>query len=194
MPESSRAALLERFQRAQALVTDRVDAVEPEQWDAPALPGWTVADLVAHLTALQLATAGVLAGELADDVVAVPAGTDVLRGDDLLTAWETAADTALTAWALDDQPDRTVHSPRGPVPAVEHLAGLTADLTVHAWDLARATGGDTLLDAELVAAALVVGEQHLGPGGVPGVVGPPVAVPPDADPLTRLLARYGRRG
>ncbi|MCW2697530.1 MAG: uncharacterized protein JWR62_2615, partial [Modestobacter sp.] len=66
MPESSRAELLERFQRAQALVTDRVDAVEAGQWDATALPGWTVADLVAHLTAMQSAVAELLAGAAAD--------------------------------------------------------------------------------------------------------------------------------
>src|ERR671912_83368 len=43
------AELLALFQRAQASFTDRVDAVGPEQWDDESLPGWTVADLVAHL-------------------------------------------------------------------------------------------------------------------------------------------------
>ena len=43
-----------RYQRAQAQFTDRVDAVEPGEWDAPALPEWSVVDLVAHLTGEQL--------------------------------------------------------------------------------------------------------------------------------------------
>jgi uncharacterized protein (TIGR03086 family) len=192
MPESSRAELLERFQRAQALVTDRVDAVEAGRWGAPALPGWTVADLVAHLTAMQLAAARLLAAAPADDADAVRAATDDLLGDDPLTAWETAADTALAAWAAEDALTRTLELPAGPVPGGEHLVATTADLVVHAWDLAHATGGDTRLDGELVAVALRYAEAGLGDDGVPGLVDPPIAVPPGADPLTRLLACYGR--
>jgi uncharacterized protein (TIGR03086 family) len=193
MPESSRAELIERFQRAQAQFTDRVDAVPSGRWDTPALPAWTVADLVAHLTAEQLWVPPLLAGESLDDVAArIPTGTDDLLGEDPLTAWETAADTALTAWALDDEPDRTVELSRGPTPASEYLVELTVDLTVHAWDLAQAVGGVTALDPDLVAAALEYAEEHLGDDGVPGLIDPPVPVPPGADPLTRLLARFGR--
>jgi uncharacterized protein (TIGR03086 family) len=194
MPESSRAELLERFQRAQALVTDRVDAVGAAQWDAPALPGWTVADLVAHLTAEQLWVPPLLAGAPLETVAArIPTGTDDLLGSDPLSAWETAADAALTAWALDDDPDRTVELYRGPTRASGYLVELTTDLTVHAWDLASAVGGVTALDPDLVAAALEYAEEHLGDDGVPGLIDPPVPVPAGADPLTRLLARFGRR-
>jgi uncharacterized protein (TIGR03086 family) len=191
MPESSRAELLERFQRAQALVTDRVDAVEAGRWGAPALPGWTVADLVAHLTAMQWEAAELLAGGAAD-VHAIPTTTDDLLGDDPLTAWETAADTALAAWAVEDALTRTLVLPAGPVSGDEYLVATTAALVVHAWDLARATGGDTRLDGELVAAALRYAEAHLGDSGVPGLVDPPLSVPPGADPQARLLARFGR--
>jgi uncharacterized protein (TIGR03086 family) len=69
---------------------------------------------------------------------------------------------------------------------------MTAALTVHAWDLAAAVGGDTDLDRELVADALHFAEEHLDDDGTPGVVDPPVPVASGADLLTRLLARYGR--
>ena len=49
MADFSPIELLELFQRAQNQFTDRVDAVAPDQWEDEALPGWTVADLVAHL-------------------------------------------------------------------------------------------------------------------------------------------------
>ena len=52
---------------------------------------------------------------------------------------------------------------------------MTADLVVHAWDLARATDGDTELDGELVTAALVFGER-LPEDGVPGLFDPPLDV------------------
>ena len=41
----------------------RVDAVKPGQWDVESLPGWTVADLVAHLVNEQLWVPPLLAGE-----------------------------------------------------------------------------------------------------------------------------------
>jgi uncharacterized protein (TIGR03086 family) len=198
MVESSRAELLALFQRAQAQFTDRVDAVPPGRWHDPALPAWTVADLVAHLTAEQLWVPPLLAGQPLDAVApSIPTSTDVLLGGDPLTAWENAADAALTAWALhgapDDEPERTVDLSRGPTPATDYLVELTADLTVHAWDLARAVDGVTALDPDLVAAALDYADRHLGDDGIPGLIDPPVPVPAAADPLTRLLGRFGRR-
>jgi uncharacterized protein (TIGR03086 family) len=194
VPESSHADLLLLFQRAQAQFTDRVDAVAPGEWDAPALPAWSVADLVAHLTSEQLWAPPLLAGESLDAVAPrIPTDPAALLGGDPLTAWETAADAALTAWASLDALDRSVALSGGPAPAGDYLVEMTADLTVHAWDLARAIGGVTQLDPELVAAADRYAEQRLGDEGVPGLIDPPVPVPPGADPQTRLLARFGRR-
>ena len=194
MPEPSPTDLLMLFQRAQAQFTDRVDAVAPGSWDLPALPGWSVADLVAHLTHEQLEVPPLLAGqESGNGARSIPSGTDELLGDDPLTAWETAADDALTAWAAPGALDRTVHLAGGSAPAVDHLVEMTADLTVHAWDLAHAVGGVTALDPELVAAALRYAEERLGDDGVPGAIDAPVEAPPGADLQTRLLARFGRR-
>ncbi|MGY5882794.1 TIGR03086 family metal-binding protein [Modestobacter lacusdianchii] len=195
MPQPSHADLLLLFQRAQAQFTDRVDAVEPGEWDAPALPEWSVADLVAHLTGEQLWVAPLLAGEPVDGIAArIPTDPDELLGGDPLLAWETAADEALTAWAGLSSPDRTVQLSSGPARAAEYLTEMTADLTVHAWDLARAVDGDTHLDPELVAAAFRYAESHLSEDGVPGLFDAPLDVPPGADLQTRLLARFGRRG
>jgi len=182
------------FQRAQAQFTDRVDAVGPGEWEAPALPEWSVADLVAHLTSEQLWVPPLLAGEEPGAVAPrIPTGTEELLGGDPLTAWETAADGALTAWAAPGATERTVHLSAGPTAARDYLVEMTADLTVHAWDLARAVGGVTALDPELVTAALRYAELHLGEDGVPGVIAAPVQVAPGADPQTVLLARFGRR-
>jgi uncharacterized protein (TIGR03086 family) len=194
MPELSPTDLLMQFQRAQAQFTDRVDAVGPGKWDAAALPDWSVADLVAHLTSEQLWVPPLLDGEDVGSVAGrIPTGTEDLLGGDPLSAWETAADAALTSWAAPDALSRTVYLSGGPTPAVDYLVEMTADLTVHAWDLARAVGGVTELDSELVAAALRYAEEHLGDDGIPGVIAAPVEAPPGADLQTRLLARFGRR-
>jgi uncharacterized protein (TIGR03086 family) len=185
--------LLLLFQRAQAQFTDRVDAVEAGEWDDVALPGWSVADLVAHLTGEQLRVPALLAGAESTAVAAgIPTDTEQLLGGDPLTAWESAADAALTAWAAPGALEQSLHLPGGDSPAVEHLAEMTADLTVHAWDLARAVGGVTELDPELVAAALHHAEERRG-DGAPGGLAALVEPPPGADLQTRLLARYGRR-
>jgi hypothetical protein len=65
------------------------------------------------------------------------------------------------------------------------------DVTVHAWDLARAAGGDERLDPELAQAVLdVVRALPDGPGF--GIV--PVGAAVDADPpQVRLLDLSGRR-
>src|SRR3712207_2930079 len=172
MADFSPEELFELFQRAQAEFTDRVDAVAPDQWEDPALPDWTVADLVAHLVTEQLWVPPLLAGEPHLEG-RFPEGTSDLLGSDPFTGWESAADDALSAFAEDDALIRTVHLNRGPTPATEYILELTANLTVHAWDLAVATGGDTELDGELVTAGLVYAER-LPAEGIPGVIDPPL--------------------
>jgi uncharacterized protein (TIGR03086 family) len=193
MAAYSAVELLELFQRAQAAFTDRVDAIKPDQWDDESLPGWTVADLVAHLVNDALWVPPLLAGEPYDLIEGrFPDGTDDLLGDDPVTGWESAADGALSAFAADDALRHTVHLSRGPTPAGEYILEMTADLVVHSYDLASATGGDTQLDGELVTAALVFA-QRLPADGVPGMFDPPLDIPPSAPPLVRLLGLFGRR-
>ena len=193
MSDFSPVELLELFQRAQNQFTDRVDAVAPDQWDDESLPGWTVADLVAHLVNEALWVPPLLAGEPVDLIEGrFPEGTDDLLGDDPFTGWETAADGALSAFAEDDALMRSVHLSSGPTPASDYIFEMTADLVVHSYDLAAATDGDTNLDGELVTAALVYAER-LPEDGIAGLIDPPLDVPPSAPPLVRLLGRFGRR-
>ena len=193
MSDFSPVELLELFQRAQNEFTDRVDAVEPGQWGDESLPGWTVADLVAHLVNEALWVPPLLAGEPVDLIEGrFPDGADDLLDADLITGWETAADGALSAFAEGDALKRTVHLSRGPMPAAEYIFEMAVDLTVHAWDLAHATDGDTRLDGELVTAALVYAER-LPEDGVPGLFAPPLHVSAATPPQVRLLARFGRK-
>ncbi len=187
--DATHVELLERFQRAQAQLTDRIDAVGTAQWDLVALPGRTVAELVARLIADQLRVPLLLTGAA---VGHLPGETEELLGGDPLGSWEAAADQALTAWAGAADLASPIGPPAANRSAAEHLAEQTVALTVHAWDLARATGGDTRLDHELVAAAL--GWAELRPGA-PGATGckEPAPVPADADPQRRMLGLFGRR-
>ncbi len=183
---------VERFQRAQALFGDRVDAVPAGSWDQPtALPGWSVRRLVAHLVEEQLWVAPLLDGQPFDDIGDRFSG-DVL-GDDPVAAWEAAADEALSGFAAPNALQRTVVLSYGQTSAADYCAEMTADLVVHSWDLAHAIGGVERLDDALVTWTLAYAREHLDGSGVPGLFDAAVDVPDSADPQTQMLARYGRR-
>lgn len=73
------------------------------------------------------------------------------------------------------------------------VAGRVAldELVLHAWDLARATGQEYVLDDATAAACLEFVEQF-DPAGTPGLFGPAVPVADDAPVLDQLVARAGR--
>lgn len=184
--------IVERFQRAQALFGDRVDAVSPASWDHPtALPAWSVRDLVRHLVDEQRWVAPLLAGQTTAEIG--DSFSDDPLGDDPVRAWETAADEALTSFATPDALQRNVALSYGDTLAADYCAEMTADLVVHAWDLALAIRGVQRLDADLVAWTLAYAQEHLDGSGVPGVFAAAVDVSDAAEPQVRMLARYGRR-
>ena len=88
--------------------------------------------------------------------------------------------------------ERMVHLSFGDVPGQEYAQQLHADLLIHGWDLARATGGDEGLDPELVqaCASWFKEREELYRGS--GAVGPRAELPAGADAQTELLAAFGR--
>ena len=86
----------------------------------------------------------------------------------------------------------------GPIEMPADQAALVAldEVTVHAWDLAVATGQPYAADPAAVAACQAfVASFEPPPGGAAddgGLFGPPVAVPADAPALDRLIGATGR--
>jgi uncharacterized protein (TIGR03086 family) len=68
----------------------------------------------------------------------------------------------------------------------------TSDVFLHTWDLARATGQDATLDAEVCADMLAGMEPLEDLIRSSGQYGPAVAVADDADPQSRLIGFIGR--
>ncbi|MFG1954910.1 TIGR03086 family metal-binding protein [Micromonospora sp. NPDC048830] len=100
------------------------------------------------------------------------------------------AERLVEAWA-DPAAEEGV-SPGMGLPQRTVGAMALVDLTVHGWDLARATGQP--YDAEPAAMDTLHGFMDaMGETGQKmGAFGAPVDAPPDATPLDRLLARMGR--
>jgi len=179
------------YRRAQNTFGEHVHGVRADQWNSPTpCSEWDVRALVNHVLgeirwAVPLFAGGTIA-EVGDRF------DGDLLGDDPVAAWDDAAPAAIAAVDAQGAMDGTVHLSFGDVPGSEYATQLFADLLIHGWDLARATGQDDRLDPELVAACAgwFAGMADAYRGA--GAVGPRPAVPTDADPQAALLAEFGR--
>ena len=166
-----------------ATFSERVAGVR--DWDVPTpVEGWTARDVVDHLVTW-------LPGFLAGGGVALPEVPPV--ADDPVAAW----------WAHTDAVQSLLESPRAAQDFAHPFAGTQplgdaletfyiADVFMHTWDLARATGQDDTLDphrCEQMLAAMLPVEDLMRTSGQ---FGPPVPVPPDAPAQDRLIGFIGR--
>jgi len=156
-------------------------------WNRPSpVPEWTARDVVRHLVEW-------FPGFLASGAgITLPQGPDV--DDDPVQAWRTMSDGVQAV--LDDpaSADRTLVNPHiGEVALPRAVAQFfTADVFMHTWDLARATGQDETLDPERCTVMLEGMEPLDDVLRSSGQYGPKVEVPADADVQTRMLAFIGR--
>jgi uncharacterized protein (TIGR03086 family) len=112
---------------------------------------------------------------------------------DDLTTFDVTAAGQHSAFEEDGAMERAVDHPASPMPGSLLLMFRTADLALHAIDLASALGTDTTIDGELVDS--IWGRLEplvpiLGPSGVFG--SPPDELPADASPREKLLLATGR--
>lgn len=153
-------------------------------WDAPTpVAEWTARDVVAHLTSW-------FPGFLAAGGIEIPRGD----ADDPAAAW--AAQSRAVQELLDD-PDAAESSFSHPMAGTHVLAQAvdmfyTADIFMHSWDLARASGQDDTLD-EQTCAAMVAGMESMGEAfRGSGQFGQQQPLPPNASAQDRLIAFIGR--
>jgi uncharacterized protein (TIGR03086 family) len=179
------AAPAERHRRISAVFTQRVLGVH--DWSVPSpVAAWTARDVVDHLVTW-------FPGFLASG-----SGIDLARGpspaDDPVGAWQTHSDAVQAV--LDDpaSADRTFDNPHtGAMPVPQAIDRFyTVDVFMHTWDLARATGQDDVLDAELCSQLFAGMDPVADMLYASGQYGPRVEVPEGSDPQTRLLGLIGR--
>ena len=183
--------LLEAHDRAMEEFDRRVHLVRSDQWQLPTpCTEWTVRALVNHLVSEQLWAPLLLRGATVEEVGSRFDGDQL--GDDPVGTWQRAARKARDAFERPDALDDEVEVSFGTIPATDYGWQMTMDLTVHAWDLARAIGDDDTLDAELAEAVYTVMRPEVSKWQGSGIFAAPVKVPDDADPQTRLIALVGR--
>ena len=150
------------------------------------VPEWTARDVVGHLVGW---FPSFLEGGTG---VVLPAGPSV--EEDPVAAWRTMSDGVQAV--LDDpaSADKVLTNRYiGEVPLPQAISQFfTADVFMHTWDLARATGQDETLDPQRCAVMLEGMEPIDELLRSSGQYGPKVEVPADADVQTRMLAFIGR--
>ena len=169
----------------------RVRAVAADQWALPTPDAdWDVRALVNHVVNENQWVPPLLEGLTIEEVGDRFEGDQL--GDDPFGAWTDVAVAALAACKADDVPVRVVHVSFGDITGEDYLAQITTDHVVHAWDLARATGGDEHLDAELVDFAYGYLSPQAENWRAAGAFGPAIKPPLGADRQAELLALTGR--
>ncbi|MEU6881887.1 TIGR03086 family metal-binding protein [Streptomyces sp. NPDC046712] len=190
----------ERFDRLRLLharvVQDSVDLVRrvtPADLSRPTpCAGWTLADLLAHMTAQHRGFAAAALGQGGDLTHWSESAVDIARYAD-------AAERVVAAFAAVDAPDRPFllaeFSVDRPFSADRAIGFHFIDYVVHGWDVARTLDlpyepGPDILDAALpIALAVPDGDARLAPDSP---FRPGLTPAPDAGTLDRILAALGR--
>jgi uncharacterized protein (TIGR03086 family) len=172
-----------------------VAGVGPQQWDHDTpCSEWDVRTLVHHLLYEQRWAPPLLEGQTIEQV------GDRFEGD--LMGEEESEWPSLLASSIEEahaavaQPGclgRTVHLSFGDTPGEEYVTQLAADLAVHGWDLARATGQDDTIDPDAVVLLLGWAEANAGLLAGSGMFASPIEAGPGESDQVRLLGLLGRR-
>ncbi len=158
-----------------------IAGVKPDQMNLPTpCADWDVAALIDHMVRAQTGSASTVSG------------SQVAAGATPLESFDVAVSAALTALKSPGGLDKKVQGRQGEVPAAQVMSGACMDVTVHTWDLAKATGQDTRLDPAVVEfiMPIVEGIAQRGPG-------PAFAAPKDpaanASLQDKMIALTGRQ-
>ena len=184
--QDPRPMFLRALDQTQALI----DAVEPGDLGLPTpCAEYDVRTLLGHQLAVLDRIDTALNG---GNPVELPMVTTT---DDVTGVWKerrTKLEATLTAGTILG---RTCTVPWGTVPGAVAIAGYTGELTVHSWDLAKATGRVDELDDDLATYLLPLVQRAIPaePRGGHIPFGPVVPVADDASPYDRLVAWEGRR-
>ena len=172
---------------------DRLHRVSSPQFELPTPCGdWNVAELINHVAAGSAMAVALVDGCSTEEASAIMRTS--VEGD-LLAECRHLLSQAVAALEGPIADDAVVHHPIGDVPASQLVAFRVGDLTIHSWDLSRATGMDEALPATLVERAWADFkpiESFIGTIGLFGD-GPTGKLEVEVDLQAQLLDLTGRR-
>ena len=183
LPQIHERALNETGKWIGAMTADQLDLATP-------CDGWSVRELLDHVVSGNHWAAELAAGKTIADV------GDRLDGDMLGAdpdgAYRASAALAAAAFNAPGAMDAPCAVSYGPVPGSVYCGHRILDVTIHGWDLAKATGQDATIDPELVDAIAAIIAPQIDMLAGSGMFGTTIGAAADADTQTRLLAQLGR--
>src|SRR5690242_14165350 len=171
-----------------------VDRIEPSQLSLPTpCSEWDVRAVLNHITGgAEMFATCVEEGSISDDRLGQLITGDNL-GADYKAAFDTSAKHAMAAFDAPGAAEKMVKLPFGEMPASAAMHFAIFDVTVHALDLAKATGQSTDLDPEVLGTAFEIGKQGIQPEmRTEHVFDAEVSIADTAPLADRILAFAGR--
>lgn len=165
-----------------------VGDVRDDQLDGPTpCPDWTVADLLRHISGLTVEFTASAAKQ------PTPARAGAGLTDDWRGRIQEDLGSLAEAWRNPTAYQGETHAGPVTLPGLETARVALNEVTVHGWDLARATGHEYAADAPTVRLC----SEHVSTFDAPadddgGLFGPPVETAADAAPIDRLVGLTGR--
>ena len=188
------------FEKAARRVQEIMAGIRQDQGDdATPCTEWNVRDVMNHVIGGAEVLAGSLEGNIPEGVGGVSPVSSYLGAMNVAKLAQAYADETARALAAVQMPGAMESAtPGGMMTVPQFLIAMATDHIIHGWDLARATGQDDTLDAEVVEVAYGMmtspeGSMFVDMGRQMGFVGPAVAVPDSASVQDKLVARMGRQ-
>ena len=139
---------LELLKRTAVEYRARLVAVPADRWGDQSVCGeWTVKEVADHVVGGNRFAVALLEGASTEEAIAAMR-TGSFEGDPV-ELFDEAAAAQFAAFETEGALDRIVHHPAGDMPGAAFIGLRAGDLLLHGWDLARSTGGDESLDAQL---------------------------------------------
>ena len=169
-----------------------VAGIRDGQWDAPTpCSEWNVRQLLNHVVYGTVWIEEIFNGKTIAEVGDRFDGD--LLGSDPLSAYDAAVRSAKVSVGAPGAMEAICHLRRGDVSGSAYATSMFTDVFIHGWDVAKATGQDTALDADLVAACYAIMEPTRERRRASTAFSPETEVPEDANLQTKLLSLAGRQ-
>jgi uncharacterized protein (TIGR03086 family) len=156
-------------------------------------PDWTVGDLLDHF--IGLSWAFTQAAQKKTDAPGTGSAPPQPSAANLPPQWRSRLTVVLEdlaiAWRAPSAWEGTARAGGVTMPALEMGMVAINELTMHGWDLARATGQEYAADPRLLEPLIEFLSQG-PPEGTPGLFGPIVLVEDEADLLDQAVSLAGR--
>ena len=181
---------IEVYQKATDFILPVAFGIGPDQAGlATPCTEWSVLQLVNHNIEIQAGAHALLARHGAE---APPADLNAELPEGAGAALQGVTGRVVEALESMDL-EEPLDTPFGLIPASRFILFPMADLVIHKWDLAKATGQDCSIDHRLAEICYRVLAPVAEMARENGECGPEVAVPPSASVQYRLLGMAGRQ-